>query len=121
MKHYEVRISDHAVEQMREIVQYISETLCAPDSARDLLSALRSSMAACAELPARNPALPREPWRSLGIRRIIVRNFYAYYWINEEDRQVWFISVIYSKRDQSAELLRAIARDRSPDMDTDKS
>ena len=111
MNRYEIRITEYALEQMREIVQYISETLSAPDAAHNLLTTLKSSMTACAEFPARNPALAREPWHSRGIRRIIVKNFYAYYWIDEDHQQVWFISVVYAKRNQTDELLKALVQE----------
>ena len=111
MNRYDVKITEYALEQMQEIVQYISETLYAPDAAHSLLESIKSAMTACAELPERNPTLTREPWHSRGIRKIIVKNFYAYYWIDEECNQVWFISVVYSKRNQMDELLRADTQD----------
>ena len=108
MNTYAVKVTDYALAQMQEITDYVSQTLQAPQAAHRLLAALKSGMASCAELPTINPLLLDEPWRSEGIRKIIVKNFYAYYWINEDNREVWFIAVVYAKRSQAEELLKAI-------------
>ena len=108
MNTYTVKVTEYALAQMREITEYISQTLQAPQAAHSLLAALKSGMASCTELPAINPLLPDEPWHSEGIRKIIVKNFYAYYWINMEKREVWFIAVVYAKRSQPEEILKAI-------------
>ena len=84
MGRYEVRVTDYAVGQMAEVTQYISETLASPEAAKRLLAALKSTMAECAYLPSRYALVQREPWKSEGIRLITVRNFHAYYRIDEE-------------------------------------
>ena len=108
MGRYEVRVTDYAVGQMAEVTQYISETLASLESAKRLLAALKSAMAECAYLPSRYALVQREPWKSEGIRLITVRNFHAYYRIDEEKKQVWFIAVIYAGRNQDRELLNAL-------------
>ena len=48
-----------------------------------------------AYLPARVPMTPEEPWRSLGVHRLVVENHYLYFWIDEERSCVHVIDVVY--------------------------
>ena len=41
-----------------------------------------------------------EPWHSRGIRRIMANNFFVYYRIDEDRKQVFVLNVIYARRDQ---------------------
>jgi toxin ParE1/3/4 len=42
----------------------------------------------------------QEPWHSRGVRKIIVKNFYVYYRIDEPAGAVFVLNVIYARRDQ---------------------
>ena len=55
-------------------------------------------------LPKKYPLIEEEPWRSEGVRKIVVKNFLVYYWIDEEYNKVQVTAVIYSKRDQINQL-----------------
>lgn len=104
MDHYEVKLTTHAVEQMAEITDYMVNTLHAPMAAKSFQQMMRSEMMKCAVMPGRMQLLEDEPWHSRGIRKIQVKNFYAYYWIDEAGKTVWFIAVVYARRDQLNEL-----------------
>ena len=54
--------------------------------------------------PARYPLTPEEPWHTYGVRKMIVKNFFVYYLIEEDKRQVAVTAVIYGRRDQIAAL-----------------
>ena len=55
-------------------------------------------------MPERFKLLDEEPWKSYGIRKKKVGNYYIYYWINEEKKLVQIITVIYVKMDQKQQL-----------------
>ena len=48
--------------------------------------------------------VPAEPWHTYGVRKMIVKNFFVYYLIEEYKRQVAVTAVIYGRRDQIAAL-----------------
>ena len=48
---------------------------------------------------------PEEPWHSEGVRRLAVKNFYVYFWIDEDRKKIQVIDVIYIKRDQQRQLM----------------
>lgn len=89
---------------MREIAHYISYDLMAPEAADNLLDDLKASILKLSVLPKKYPLIEEEPWRSEGVRKIVVKNFLVYYWINEEYNKVQVTAVIYSKRDQIKQL-----------------
>ena len=55
-------------------------------------------------MPERIKLAEEEPWRSEGIRRMRVKNYYVYFWIDEDNSKVQVTSVIYVSRDQSVQL-----------------
>lgn len=89
---------------MREIAHYISYDLMAPEAADNLLDDLKASILKLSVLPKKYPLIEEEPWRSEGVRKIVVKNFLVYYWIDEEYNKVQVTAVIYSKRDQIKQL-----------------
>ena len=101
---YEVKVTRQALEQMRAIVHYISYDLMAPEAAENLLNDLKSAIMKLAVLPKKHSLIDEEPWRSEGVRKIVVKNFLVYYWVDDEYNKVQVTAVIYSKRDQIKQL-----------------
>lgn len=102
---YEVKITHQAMNQMREIVHYISRELLTPEAADHLLDKMKETIASLSDFPKRYVLINEEPWRSYGVRKTIVKNFLIYYWIDEEHQKVQVIAVIYNKRDQIRQLM----------------
>jgi plasmid stabilization system protein ParE len=101
---YEVKITKQAHGQMREIALYIANACCAPEAAQNLLDKLEASINDLVEMPKRHSLVDKEPWRSEGVRKVIVKNFLIYFWVDEENMKVQVVSIIYEKRDQLARL-----------------
>lgn len=101
---YKIKITKQAREQMTEIVDYISYELFAPEAANNLLEKMEKSILTLAEFPERYQLIDEEPWRHEGIRKIVVSNFLMYFWINESEKIVQIIAVIYSRREQLEQL-----------------
>ena len=104
-KEYEVKVTRQALEQMREIIHYISYDLMAPLAAENLLNGLKAAITKLEVMPKRYSLIEEEPWRSEGVRKIVVKNFLVYYWIDDERNKVQVTAVIYSKRDQIKQLI----------------
>ena len=45
-----------------------------------------------------------QPWGELGFRRIRVKNYYVYFCVDENKREVQILAVIYARRDQVKQL-----------------
>ena len=102
---YQVRITAQAQEQLREIRDYITNELLAPDAAQNMLGLLASEMASLSRMPGRVRLVDEEPWRSEGVRMKAVRDYLVYFWIDEEKKVVQVFAVIYARRDQTTALI----------------
>ena len=103
-KTYIVKITSQAEEQMQEIIHYIIHELKAPDAALHLLDALEASFTSLVDFPQRVALIDEEPWHTNGIRRLPVKKFLVYFWIDENNMKVQVTAIIYEKRDQLHQL-----------------
>lgn len=101
---YEVRITLQAQAHLREIRDYIAQKLLAPEAAKNTVQRLGTVMASLSQMSNRVPLIEEEPWRSEGVRVRAVRNFLIYFWVNEAEKTVQIIAVIYARRDQTSVL-----------------
>ena len=104
MKTYTVKITRQAREHLRGIKRYIAEELLAPDAAKNTIAALKKEIKSLSSMPERIKLTDEEPWRSEGVHCLRVKNYYVYFWIDEENSKVQVTSVIYVARDQAAQL-----------------
>lgn len=101
---YTVKIAHSAEEQLREITDYIRFTLQAPDTAMKMLDILAEEIFSLNQFPNRVLLTDEEPWRSQGIRKLLVKNFLVYFWVDEEAKKVQVIGIVYARRDQRHQL-----------------
>jgi plasmid stabilization system protein ParE len=106
---YTVKVTPYAQSALREIGQYIALNLQSPQNAVQTLSAIRKEIKSLDLMPARFARTPDEPWGSKGVRRMQVRNFYVYFWIDEERKVVQVTNVIYVGREQKTQLTKMSA------------
>ena len=101
---YHLVISPEAQEDIRGIVFYIARELSAPQAALRLADDFQKAIGTLSEMPERIKLLDESPWRDAGIRKLSVRNYYVYFWIDDATVSVKVLSVIYARREQSAEM-----------------
>lgn len=106
MKKHIIKIAPYAQKQIQEIATYISNELLIPETADAWVHLLIERISSLDIFPNRFPIVKKEPFKSLGLRKMNVKNYYIYYYINEEDKIVWITAVVYGKRDQETELKR---------------
>ncbi|MCD7768878.1 MAG: type II toxin-antitoxin system RelE/ParE family toxin [Oscillospiraceae bacterium] len=104
MKEYEVRITPYAREQMAAIRDYIACVLLNPRAAGSLLREMREQVMGLAHMPQRFRTVDEEPWGSRGVRKLSVRNFFIYFWVDEAASAVHIAAVAYGRRDQKTVL-----------------
>lgn len=97
---YLIKISPTATLQLNQIVKYISQILLVPETAKKWLDVIEKAILSLDTLPNRHPLTEEEPWRTKGIRKMIVKGFIVYYWVNESTKTVTITAVIYGKKDQ---------------------
>lgn len=104
MEEYRIRITRQARDHLREIRRYIEQELLSPQAAKNTIAAIKAEMQSLRKMPARIHLTPEQPWHDEGVRRDRVKNYYIYFWIDEEQKKVQIIGVIYVRRDQSRQL-----------------
>lgn len=97
-----------ATADLVEIRDYIAGALLARDTALKYIREIRKEIAALDSMPARIAPVQDEPWHSRGIRRMLVKNFYVYYRIDEDSHRVYILNIIYAKRDQLKALTESL-------------
>ena len=104
VKQYRINITRNAYQQIDAIKAYIAYELMSPKSAKKLLTAFRKEILLLQWTPGMYALVEEEKWRKQGVRKFPVKNFLVYYWIDEDNKLVNVIAVIYAKRDQLRQL-----------------
>lgn len=88
-----------ARQDMVDIVRYISRELNNPIAADQLAVELIEAGDSIPALPYANPAyIPIRPLKH-EYRKLLVRNYIMFYWLDEEKKMVTVSRVVYAKRD----------------------
>ena len=69
-----------------------------------MLDILAEEIFSLNQFPNRVPLTDEEPWRSQGIRKLLVKNFFVYFRVDEEAKKVQVIGIVYARRDQRHQL-----------------
>lgn len=76
MDSFEIIITPDAEADLYEIRNYIAGSLRAPDVALNYIRELRNAIHKLSYMGASFAFVENEPWHSLGVRKIIAKNFY---------------------------------------------
>ena len=101
---YEAKITKQAQEQLKEIFGYISYELLAHAASNTLLDKMEDSIMKLSSFPERFQLVDEEPWQTEGIRKLVVKNFLVYYWVDKINMKVQVTAVIYERRNQIEQL-----------------
>ena len=104
MEQYEVKITEPAQRQLQEIIRYIAGDLQEKRTAIRMLDTLEKEILSLSTLPNRVALTEEEPWHSAGIRKLSVKNYLVYFWVNEERKKVQITAVVYGRPDQRTAL-----------------
>lgn len=100
MPDYRIIITLDATRDLNELRTYIADVLLAPDTALKYIQTIRREIGGLVRMPERHMCVDQEPWHSRGVRKIIVKNFFVYYRIDDPTGTVYVLNVIYARRDQ---------------------
>ena len=69
-----------------------------------MLNALEEEIRSLAHFPNRVPLTGEEPWHSQGVHKLPVKNYLVYFWVDEANKRVQVIGIIYGRRNQRHQL-----------------
>ena len=104
MDEYKVKVTRQAKEHLALIREYIATELKEPIIAKRILELLKSEMMSLQTMPYRVKCIDEQPWGELGFRKIRVKNYYVYFLVDENRKEVQILAVIYVRRDQATQL-----------------
>ena len=99
MENYNVIYSPEAVSDLRSIYSYIAFTLQEPDTAENLVNEIRAEIRKLDQQPERYAPVDWEPWQSMGMRKLPVKNYVAFYLVDNDSNEVNIARIFYGGRD----------------------
>jgi len=96
---YKVNYTTPAEEDLISILEYISTILKAPSAAEKLLNEIEKHTGKIEENPFIFPLEKDEYLINIGIRHILIKNYFLFYTIEEDKNTVSIIRIIYARRD----------------------
>ena len=100
MTSYKIIVTPDAEDDLVELRNYIAGVLLANDTATNYIRTIRNEIGSLSEMPEKYKSVDDEPWHSRGIRKFLVKNFFVYYRIDDTNKKVYILNVIYARRDQ---------------------
>ena len=103
MSSFDILVTQDAENDLKNIRDYIASNISKKTSVR-IINLIKSSIERLSLFPQFAPAVKYEPWNSLGVRRIVVKNFLVYYRVVLEENTVYILKVTYGRRNQQTVL-----------------
>ncbi len=101
---WEVKFTDQARRDLRDILDYITYELREPQIAVNLVRSITKEILSLDQMPMRYRLYEEEPWQSQGLRYFTVKNYIVFYYPDEPAGAVYAVRVIYGGRDISRQL-----------------
>ncbi len=96
---YSVIYSPEAKNDIKDIYSYIAFELLVPGTAESQVNRIRKTIRSLDLMPSRNPIVDWEPWKSMGMHKVPVDNFVAFYIVDSTALTVTIIRIVYGGRD----------------------
>ena len=96
---FDVIIEPTAEKDLYGILTYISETLLEPAIAKRIYMSIKEQVLSLSDMPLRYALVDEEPYRSMGVRKIPVENYIAFYIVDEPRYAVHVFRILYNRRE----------------------
>lgn len=99
MTEYKIVIEQNAENDLVGILSYISDTLHEPSIAMKIYGLIKKEILTLNRMSFRFEVVNEEPYRSMGVRRIPVENYTAFYIVDENEKTVHIFRILYNRRE----------------------
>ena len=96
---YTVNLTQKAIDDIGEILEYISNVLCEKEAAINIINLLHQNILSLEEMPGRFRIYENEPWKSRGLHIMPVKKYLIFYMIDNTTMNVNIVRVLYGSRD----------------------
>ncbi|MFY9119001.1 MAG: type II toxin-antitoxin system RelE/ParE family toxin [Syntrophomonadaceae bacterium] len=101
---YRIVYTQEAEQDIVDIYRYIAFDLRAPEIARSQTYRIMGSIIRLDKMPLRHQLYQEEPWHSKGLRFLPIDSYLVFYVVQEEDKTVVIIRIMYGKRNIELQL-----------------
>ena len=95
---YKLVMMPSASVDLDNIFNYISGTLVSPKAAHNLMRKIEKALLSLEDFPQLGPKCSDKILATKGYRKLLVKNYLAFYKIDEEQKRVLVMRVIYARR-----------------------
>lgn len=95
---FEVEFTEECIEEMKEIYEYIANTLKENNIAKRLMKEATDRALDLAEMPERYMKIGKTDRLKREYRRIVVKNYVILYTIDKQKKKVYISRMIYGRR-----------------------
>jgi addiction module RelE/StbE family toxin len=99
MARYKVFITESAENDILDICRYISTQLESPMTALDMVRIIRESLTGLSDMPEKHPLIADERLSFMGYRKLPIKNYIAFYTVDESVKTVNVERILYARRD----------------------
>jgi toxin ParE1/3/4 len=99
MSSYDIEVTKPTEKDIFEIGRYIANELLNLDKAVKVIDKIANEIFKLEEMPFRNAIVDDDKLASQGIRKFIIDNYIIFYVVNEENKKVTIIRILYNRRD----------------------
>lgn len=97
---YKVIVLPAAKQSIIEVGTYIVRELGEPATANKYVNDMEKAIRGLSDLPKRIKVVDDEVLGPLGVRKLIVKSFYVYYTVHDENETVFVNDVIYTRAEK---------------------
>ena len=95
---YELHITRAAENDLNEAADYIEFVLMSPQAADHLLDDVEETLPTLSEFAERHALVDDPVLKAWGIRFVQIKNYLAFYTIDEAEKRVYIVRFLYGKR-----------------------
>lgn len=99
MTEYKVIIELPAQRDLQSLLRYIRDTLKEPVIAKQIYTSIKEQILMLNQMPLRHSVVQEQPYAAMGVRKLLVENYIAFYIIDEEKYEVHILRILYNRRE----------------------
>ena len=103
---YKVIINFKAKRQLEDIVRYMKNEYYSSWSIESFLKSIEKTNEQLMKSPKLYALVIDEPWHSMGVRRILIRGYFIYYIVDDEECIVRIYGIVHSRMNQDRQLTK---------------
>ncbi|MGN1301704.1 MAG: type II toxin-antitoxin system RelE/ParE family toxin [Clostridia bacterium] len=101
---YELILTDRAKHDLEDIYEYIAKSLMAEKAAEKLINKFEKNILRLENMPESCSIIEEFEERKKQYRKLIINNYVAIYRIDEENKKVYIIRIVYGGRNYLNEI-----------------